>query len=155
MRLCETQRTHQYPRNVGLSRSVGEAFASAKRLRQHIRSTQPTPLPVSQLPTPIPLMTTPPETALPSPLSCLIGAVIAGVMSFAMYTMTSNIATTFATKPMGHKTTMAVNIAAAVRTLVVGSAALGTAVFGIISIGLVALAVQVARNGTEDRQKIS
>jgi Protein of unknown function (DUF3082) len=103
---------------------------------------------------PIPMTQSTTETALPSPFRCLIGAVIAGVMSFAMYTMTSNIATTFATKPMGHKTTMAVNIAAAVRTLVVGSTALGTAVFGIIAVGLVALAVQVARSGTQDRQKI-
>jgi hypothetical protein len=60
-----------------------------------------------------------------------------------MSTMTSKIATTFATKPMIQKTTMAANIAAAVRTLVVGSTALGTAVFGIIAIGLVALAIQV------------
>jgi Protein of unknown function (DUF3082) len=97
---------------------------------------------------------TPPENSLPTPLSCLIGSAIAGIMSFAMYTMTSNIATTFATKPMGHKTTMAVNIATAVRTLVVGSTALATAVFGIIAVGLAALAVQVALSGTQDRQKI-
>ncbi len=88
--------------------------------------------------------TTPPETTLPTPFRCLTGAMIAGVMSFALYTMTSNIATTFATKPMSHKTTMAVNIATAVRTLVVGSTALGAAVFGIIAVGLVALAIQVA-----------
>jgi hypothetical protein len=88
--------------------------------------------------------TTPPETTLPSPLRCLTGSLIAGVMSFALYTMTSNIATTFATKPMNHKTTMAVNIATAVRTLVVGSTALGATVFGIISVGLIALGIQVA-----------
>ncbi len=88
--------------------------------------------------------TTPPETTLPTPLRCLTGSLIAGVMSFGLYTMTSNIATTFATKPMGHKTTMAVNIATAVRTLVVGSTALGAAVFGIISVGLIALGIQVA-----------
>ncbi len=98
---------------------------------------------------------TTPENSLPSPFRCLTGSLIAGVMSFAMYTMTSNIATTFATKPMGHKTTMAINIATAVRTLVVGSTALATAVFGIIAVGLVALAIQVARNGTQPRQKIS
>lgn len=91
----------------------------------------------------------PPQSTLPSPLSCAIGALIAGVMSFALYTMTSNIATTFATKPMPQKTTMAVNIAAAVRTLVVGSTALGTAVFGIIAVGLLALAVQVTFNNKQ------
>lgn len=88
--------------------------------------------------------TTPPQKTLPSPLSCLTGSLIAGTMSIAMYTMTSNIATTFATRPMIQKTTMAVNIATAVRTLVVGSTALGAAIFGIISIGLVGLAIQVA-----------
>ncbi len=49
---------------------------------------------------------------------------------------------TFATKPMVQKTTMANNIAAAVRTLVVGSTALGMAVCGIIAIGLIGLAIQ-------------
>jgi hypothetical protein len=94
---------------------------------------------------------TPPETTLPSPLNCAIGSLIAGVMSFALYTMTSNIATTFATKPMIQKTTMAANIAAAVRTLVVGSTALGAGVFGLISIGLLLLGIQVAFSKS-DRQ---
>ena len=87
---------------------------------------------------------TPPEKPLPSPLSCLTGSLIAGTMSFGMYAMTSNIATTFATRPMVQKTNMAVNIATAVRTLVLGSTALGMAIFGIISLGLVGLAIQVA-----------
>ncbi len=87
---------------------------------------------------------TPPQKPLPSPLSCLTGSLIAGTMSLGMYTITSNIATTFATRPMVQKTTMAVNIATAVRTLVLGSTALGMTVFGIISVGLVGLAIQVA-----------
>ncbi len=90
--------------------------------------------------------TTPPAATLPSPLKCLTGALIAGTMSIAMYTMTSKIATTFATKPMIQKTNMAVNIATAVRTLVVGSTAMGAAIFGIIAIGLIGLAIQVAFN---------
>jgi hypothetical protein len=89
-------------------------------------------------------MTTSPENTLPTPLRCLTGSLIAGVMSIGMYTMTSKIATTFATKPMIQKTNMAINIATAVRTLVVGSTALGAAVCGIISIGLIGLAIQVA-----------
>ncbi len=89
-------------------------------------------------------MTTPPETNLPTPLRCLTGSLIAGAMSIAMYALTSKIATTFATKPMIQKTNMAVNIATALRTLVVGSTALGAAVFGIIAIGLIGLAIQVA-----------
>ncbi|WP_310427851.1 DUF3082 domain-containing protein [Chamaesiphon sp. VAR_48_metabat_135_sub] len=89
-------------------------------------------------------MTTSPENTLPTPLRCLTGSLIAGIMSIAMYTMTSKIATTFATKPMIQKTNMAINIATAVRTLVVGSTALGAAVCAIISIGLIGLAIQVA-----------
>jgi Protein of unknown function (DUF3082) len=89
-------------------------------------------------------MTTPPETTLPTPFRCLTGALIAAPMSIGLYLLTIKIATTFATKPMIQKTTMANNIAAAVRTLVVGSTALGAAVFGIIAIGLIALAIQVA-----------
>ena len=88
--------------------------------------------------------TTPPERSLPSPLSCLTGALIAGTLSIGLYTMTSKIATTFATNPMIQKTNMANNIAAALRTLVVGSTALGAATCGIISVGLVGLALQVA-----------
>jgi Protein of unknown function (DUF3082) len=86
----------------------------------------------------------PPETTLPTPLRCLTGSLIAGMMSIALSAMTNRIATTFATRPMIQKTTMANNIASAVRTLVVGSTALGAAVFGIIAIGLIGLAIQVA-----------
>ena len=88
--------------------------------------------------------TTPPQKALPSPLSCLIGSLLAGTMSIGMYTMTIKIATTFATNPMVQKTTMAINIAAALKTLVVGAAAMGTGISGIISLGLIGLAIQVA-----------
>ena len=87
---------------------------------------------------------TPPQSSLPSPLSCVTGALLAGIMSIGMYTMTIKIATTFATNPMVQKTTMASNIAAALRTLVVGSTALGTGIFGLVAIGLVGLAIQVA-----------
>lgn len=97
---------------------------------------------------------TTPAASLPTPLKCLTGSLIAGAMSMGMYAITSNIATTFATKPMLHKTTMAVNIATAVRTLVVGSTALGAAVFGIIAVGLVALGIQVALNNKQASPKI-
>ena len=97
--------------------------------------------------------TTPPETTLPSPFKCLTGALIAGTMSIAMYTLTSKIATTFATKPMVQKTNMAINIAAALRTLVVGSTALGAVTCGIIAIGLIGLAIQVAFSKPESDPK--
>lgn len=85
---------------------------------------------------------TPPKP-LPSPLNCLTGSLIAGIMSIGMYNVTVRIATTFAAHPMVQKTTMAVNIASALKTLVVGATALGTGIFGIISLGLIGLAIQV------------
>lgn len=90
-----------------------------------------------------------PVNTLPSPLRCLTGAIVSGAMAIGLYSLTSNIAITFATKPTSHRTTMAVNIAAAVRTLVLGSTALGTAVFGIIAVSLVGLAIQVAIKGNQ------
>ncbi len=94
---------------------------------------------------------TPPKKANPSVVNCLTGSLIAGIMSIATYAMTSQIAITFATKPMIQKTTMASNIATALRTLVLGSSALATGVLGLMTIGLLALAIQVAF--TKDRSR--
>jgi hypothetical protein len=89
-----------------------------------------------------------PASLLPTPTRCLSGAVLAGIMTWMMYWMTSKIATTFAAKPITSTSTVAMNIGTAVRTLVTGITALGTGVFAIISIGLVALAIKVAFSKT-------
>lgn len=60
-----------------------------------------------------------------------------------MYTLMIAIATTFATKPIRSDNPMVVNIGSAVRTLVVGVVALGTGIFGLVAVGLLALAVQL------------
>lgn len=60
-----------------------------------------------------------------------------------MYSLMIAIATTFATKPIHSDNPMVVNIGSAVRTLVVGVVALGTGIFGIVAVGLLALAVQL------------
>jgi Protein of unknown function (DUF3082) len=85
-----------------------------------------------------------PEITLPSPLRCLSGSAIAGVMAFMMYLLTSKIAVSFARTPVSGKSQAAVNISIAVRTLVTGMTALGMSVFGIVSLGLIVLAVKVA-----------
>lgn len=85
-----------------------------------------------------------PASLLPSPMRCLSGAIVSGIMTWMMYWMTGKIATTFAAKPITSTSTVAMNIGTAVRTLVTGITALGTGVFAIISIGLVALAIKVA-----------
>jgi preprotein translocase subunit Sss1 len=79
----------------------------------------------------------------PTPLRCLIGAVISGGLGYALYLLMIAIATTFANKPIHSDNPMVVNIGSAVRTLVVGVTALGTGIFGVVAIGLLALAVQL------------
>lgn len=98
-------------------------------------------------PTPTPNPDTQPgHTAqtLPSPLRCLSAALISGGLAVALYFLTSSIAQTFANKPLPSSNLTAVNIAIAVRTLVVGISTLATAVFAIVAAGLVALAIQVS-----------
>jgi len=68
---------------------------------------------------------------------------MSGGIALALYFLTASIAQTFATKPIHSTKPAVVNIASAVRTLVVGMSALGTGIFGLVAIGLVALAIQV------------
>lgn len=85
-----------------------------------------------------------PDTkTLPTPLRCLTGASIAGGLAIALYSLTSSIAQSFAAKPLHSDNALVLRISAAVRTLVVGVSTLATGVFGLVAIGLVALAMQV------------
>jgi hypothetical protein len=79
----------------------------------------------------------------PTPLRCITGAVMSGGFAFAMYSLMIAIATTFANKPIHSDNQIVLNIASAVRTLVVGVVALGTGIFGIVALGLLALAIQL------------
>ncbi|MEH2292218.1 DUF3082 domain-containing protein [Nostoc sp.] len=83
------------------------------------------------------------EQVTSSPLRCLTGAVISGGMGFAAYSLMIAIATNFATKPIHSINPLVVRISSAVRTLVVGVVALGSGIFGIVAIGLLALGVQL------------
>ena len=83
------------------------------------------------------------EENQPTPLRCVIGATMCGGLGFAMYKLMISIATTFANKPVTSDNPMVVSISSAVRTLVVGVVALGTGIFGIVGVGLLALAVQL------------
>ncbi|NET56930.1 MAG: DUF3082 domain-containing protein [Symploca sp. SIO2E6] len=85
-----------------------------------------------------------------SPWRCLTGAMISGGLAFAAYSLTSSIAQTYAAKPITSTNLTAINIAIAVRTLVVGVSTLATFVFGIATVGLVALAIQISIQGTGD-----
>ena len=94
---------------------------------------------------------TDPAQSPPTPGRCLIGALISGGLGIALYSLTVSIARTFAAKPIHSANPAVVNIASAVRTLVVGITALGTGIFGLVAIGLVALAIQILIQQTMDR----
>ncbi len=99
-----------------------------------MNNSTPTPNPDGQLSN---------TETLPGPWRCLSGALMSGGIALALYFLTASIAQTFATKPIHSTKPAVVNIASAVRTLVVGMSALGTGIFGLVAIGLVALAIQV------------
>jgi hypothetical protein len=78
----------------------------------------------------------------PTPQRCFTGALISGGLAYALYLLTHSIATAFANKPLPSGR-IAINIAVAVRTLVIGMSTLGTAIFAIATLGLIALGIQL------------
>ncbi|MFN5593269.1 MAG: DUF3082 domain-containing protein [Aphanizomenon sp.] len=78
-----------------------------------------------------------------TPLRCIIGSTISGGFAFATYSLMIAIATTFANKPTHSDNQTVINIASAVRTLVVGIVALGAGIFGLVALGLFALSIQL------------
>jgi Protein of unknown function (DUF3082) len=76
-------------------------------------------------------------------LRCFSGGFVSGTIASLFYALTRSIAAGFAARPLNYDNTMTLNIAVAVRTLVVGVFALGTFVFAISALGLVALGIQL------------
>jgi hypothetical protein len=76
-------------------------------------------------------------------LKCFSGAFVAGTIALLAYRLTTSIATTFANKPIVSDNPAVINIASAVRTLVVGMVALGSGVFGLAALGLLLLGIQL------------
>lgn len=79
----------------------------------------------------------------PTPVRCFVGALVASPIAYGLYLLTSAIATTFAEKPLSTSNMLAANISVMVRTLVVGLCTLGTGIFAITTLGLVALGIQL------------
>lgn len=82
----------------------------------------------------------------PSPakvLQCFSGSFVAGTMAILAYRMMLSIAANFAARPVLSDNQAVANISAAVRTLVVGMAALGAGVFGLAALGIFLLGVQL------------
>jgi hypothetical protein len=97
----------------------------------------------NQTPTPNPEVIPTVAAKLPSPVQCLSASLFSGVFATGLYFLTSFIAQAFANKPLPTSNVTAYNIAIAVRTLVVGLSTLATAIFGIVAVGLAALAIQI------------
>ena len=78
-----------------------------------------------------------------SPLRCLFGATISASLAYFLYWLTNNIAQTFAAKPVVSSNVITLNIAIAVRTLVVGVSTFATFIFALATLGLIALGIQM------------
>ncbi|MGB3312590.1 MAG: DUF3082 domain-containing protein [Nodosilinea sp.] len=76
-------------------------------------------------------------------LQCFSGAFVAGTMAVLAYRLMLSIAANFAAHPVVSDNPAVANISAAVRTLVVGMAALGAGVFGLAGLGLFLLGIQL------------
>ncbi|MFE4108323.1 DUF3082 domain-containing protein [Almyronema epifaneia] len=92
---------------------------------------------------PSPKLQTDRAIATVSPWRCFLGSLVAGGLGWLLYRLFSAIALTFANKPIASTNVTAINIAAAVRTLVMGIVALGAGVFGVAALGLFALGIQI------------
>jgi hypothetical protein len=89
--------------------------------------------------------------AAPSALDCLSGSAIAAVIAGLAYLLTANIVGNFATKPFTSTNYVAVNIASAVRTLVMGMFSMATVIFAIAALGLFALGIQTLIQGSSQQ----
>lgn len=87
--------------------------------------------------------TSPTSPQPPTILRCVTGSLMAGGFAGALYALTLSIAQTFANKPIHSDNVTVINIAAAVRTLVMGIVALGGGIFAFAAVGLMALALQL------------
>jgi hypothetical protein len=88
-----------------------------------------------------------------SPLRCFLGAIVAGAIAYLLYNMTSAIVLVFATKTVQSDNMIIMRMSAAVRTLVIGMAAMGTGIFGMAAIGLTGLGIQILLGKQEDSIK--
>lgn len=82
---------------------------------------------------------------------CLSGAAISGSLAYGLYLLTISIIQTFHTKPIDSDNTLAIRISIAVRTLVMGVASMATGIFALVTLGLIALAIQISIQNLKQR----
>lgn len=90
-----------------------------------------------------------PDEALPSPLRCWYGTVVAGSMSLGAYLLTNKVIAGFASKPPTGNG-LAIQIGITVRTLIMGLFTMATGVFGLIAVGLFILGLQSLFSGNKE-----
>jgi len=83
------------------------------------------------------------ESSKVTPLRCFVGSILSTVMGFGLYSLFNSIVQTYAVKPITSTSPIAVNLSAAVRTLVMGTVALATGVFAMVAIGIFLLGIQL------------
>ena len=79
----------------------------------------------------------------PTPLRCILGAIVAGFIASLMWKLTNSIAISFASTPIDSPNMIVIRMSTAVRTLVVGMSSLGTGIFALAAFGLTGLAIQL------------
>lgn len=93
-----------------------------------------------------PLISPPPFPATkPSPtaLQCFSGSLVSGALTVLVYRLTVAIAINFARHSVHSDNLLVVRLSAALRTLVVGLSAMGTGIFGFVTLGLAGLGIQL------------
>jgi hypothetical protein len=79
----------------------------------------------------------------PTPLRCILGAIVAGFIASLLWRLTNSIAISFASTPIDSPNMIVIRMSTAVRTLVVGMSSLGTGIFALAAVGLTGLALQL------------
>ncbi|MEN9216341.1 MAG: DUF3082 domain-containing protein [Gloeomargarita sp. HHBFW_bins_162] len=79
-----------------------------------------------------------------TPGRCLTGALISGTLGLGIFALTRAITGALTAHPIHSENPLVLRLASVVRTALVGGGTLAVVVFGVFTVGLVALAVQVA-----------
>ena len=96
--------------------------------------------------------TTPPKETInnddptrqpPTPLRCILGAIVAGFIGSLMWKLTNSIDISFASTTIDSPNRIVIRMSTAIRTLVVGMSSLGTGIFVLAAVGLTGLAIQL------------
>ncbi|MDJ0569198.1 MAG: DUF3082 domain-containing protein [Pleurocapsa sp. MO_192.B19] len=78
-----------------------------------------------------------------TPLKCFFASIISGGFTFIIYQLFNSIVQTYAGKTITGTNPIVINLTSAVRTLVMGTVAMATGIFGLAALGLFLLGIQL------------